>query len=159
MPPDDFKKYLNKEITNAIIKKTKLFLLYIDIDNMKYFNAHNGYLAGDKLIERFAILIKPLLKHNLFFRVRGEEFAIILPAMGHQEVLHLAKKICYLSRCQLAGEQPLHCGDKHCMGVAKISVSIGMESLKGNMDINKMRKNAEKKMYNAKRKGKDCICE
>lgn len=133
-------------------------LLYVDIDNMKHFNAHNGHLVGDQMLKRFVALVEPLLgKQDFLFRVGGDEFAIILPKFGCEESLHLSQQICGVVREKLTPLQPTHCGDRHCMGPAKISVSIGVALFEQNTSSENLLEIAEEKMYEAKCAGRDCF--
>lgn len=133
-------------------------LLYVDIDNMKRFNNHNGHLVGDQLLKRFVELVEPMLgNQDSLFRVGGDEFAIILPKFCREESLHLSQQICDIAREKLAPPQPVHCGDKHCMGPAKISASIGIGLFEQNMSAESLSEMVEKKMYDAKCAGRDRV--
>ena len=133
-------------------------LLYIDIDNMKHFNMHNGHLVGNEMLKRFVALVEPLLRdQDSLFRVGGDEFAIISPKSSREESLHLSQQICDLARDMLAPPQPTHCGDRHCMGPAKISASIGIGLFEHNMSAESLLQSVEKKMYDAKCAGRDHV--
>ena len=153
---DAFKMRLVNTIDDVRTKGSNVALLYVDIDNMKHFNMHNGYLLGDELLKQFVALVEPLLKNtSTLFRVGGDEFVIILPNTNREEALLLAQQICDMSREVLAPPQPTHCGDRHCLGPAKISASIGVGMFEQNMNAESFMESVEKKMYDAKRAGRD----
>ena len=156
---DEFKRRLADTIGDARMKGSGLALLYIDIDNMKHFNMHNGHLVGDEMLERFVALVEPMLgnRHSLF-RTSGDEFAIIFSNSSREEALQLSQQICDISREKLAPPQPTHCGDRQCLGPAKISVSVGVGLFEQNMNAESFLQSIENKMYHAKSAGKDRVC-
>jgi diguanylate cyclase (GGDEF)-like protein len=99
-----------------------------------------------------------LVNPDSLFRFGGDEFAIILPDYSCEEALHLSQKICNIAREKLAPLQHPHCGDKHCMGPAKISVSIGISLYEQNMNVESLLRSVEQKMWDAKLAGKDRAC-
>jgi diguanylate cyclase (GGDEF)-like protein len=152
----------NVRLTEAINEASKtgsgFALLYVDIDNMKRFNNHNGHLVGDQLLKRFVELVRPMLvNQDSLFRVAGDEFAIILPKSGREESLQLSQNICNVAREDIAPQQPAHCGDTHCMGPAKISATIGIGLYEKNVSAESLLETAERKTYEAKLAGKDRV--
>jgi len=75
-----FDLYLKRELFQAIKDKQIFSLLLFDIDCFRNYIHNYGMLAGDKLIELISSLLKnnKYVKSNPVFRVRGEEFAIIV---------------------------------------------------------------------------------
>lgn len=74
-----FKKYLNEVIDLCKMTNKKFGLLYIDVNNFKFFNDNFGHLCGDQ------VLISIAKYFNLFFRnddiiarLGGDEFAVLL---------------------------------------------------------------------------------
>jgi diguanylate cyclase (GGDEF)-like protein len=158
MSRESFKKRLADIRSNANTKGSNFALLWVDIDNMKHFNTHNGHLAGDELLKQFVSLVEPLLgnRHSLF-RVGGDEFIVILPNFSRDAALQVSQQICDLSREKLGSSQPNHCGDPQCMGPAKISVSIGIGLFVQNMNLESFLHDVEEKRHEAKRAGKDRV--
>lgn len=149
---------LSEAVNEASKAGFGLALLYVDIDNFKRFNNHNGHLVGDELLKRFVKLVGPLLGNkDSLFRVAGDEFAIIMPESGREESLNLSQRICDIAREKLAPPQPKHCGDEHCMGPAKISTSIGVGLYEKSLSVESLTEMAEKKMYEAKCAGRDRV--
>ena len=139
-----FFKCITETINISHEKGASFVLLYIDIDNMKHFNNHNGHYLGDEMLRRFVMLVKPLLINpDSLFRFGGDVFVIILPNSSCEEALHLSQKICTIAREKLAPSQDPHCGDKHCMGPAKISVSIGISLFEQNMTVESLLRSVE----------------
>ncbi|MBI9010684.1 MAG: diguanylate cyclase [Clostridiales bacterium] len=70
-----FDENLQKSIDQALIEKTALKVVVFDLDNLKRMNDCYGHLAGDKLIQRFAELLKNSSDYNQYFgRIGGDEF-------------------------------------------------------------------------------------
>lgn len=66
-----FNTRLAETINEADNHGSGFALLYVDIDNMKHFNAHNGHLAGDQMLKSFVKLIQPVLE-NVRRQIRRE---------------------------------------------------------------------------------------
>jgi len=65
------------EIANRQMKK--FYLIYIDVDNMKYINDNYGHLVGDNvLINTAKILNDTFRKSDIIARIGGDEFAVII---------------------------------------------------------------------------------
>ena len=75
-----FDIYLKKELFNVIKLKDIFSVILFDIDYFKEYTTEHGMLAGDKVISIVANAIKnnKYVKENPVFRVRGDEFAIIV---------------------------------------------------------------------------------
>jgi diguanylate cyclase (GGDEF)-like protein len=150
---------LAESIKDARKKGSKLALMYVDIDNMKHFNMHNGHSLGDVMLNRFALMVEPLLgDRHLLFRIGGDSFTIILVNTNLEETSRLAQNICDMSRKELSPPQPDTCGDQYCMGPARISASIGVVESDHDMNAEALFQRAEEKMYEAKCAGRDRIC-
>lgn len=67
---------LEKSIDVILLNRTKLILLCANIDNMKHFNMHNGYLAGDEMLKYFVSRATSLLgNQQSLFRYQLKESA------------------------------------------------------------------------------------
>lgn len=85
---------LSDKIKEADDTKTKLSMLFIDIDYFKQYNDTYGHQAGDKVLRDMgAILKKSTREKDIVTRYGGEEFAIILPSTDENEASIIAEKI------------------------------------------------------------------
>lgn len=150
---------LQSYLPDAINKNKNVTLICANIDSMKHFNMHNGHLIGDEMLKRFVTIVEPLLDNrHLLFRYAGDSFAIASINSSLEEVQKLAQQLCEVIRNDLSPHQSKHCGDQHCMGPAKISVSIGIASSNQDTSAELLIENAERKMYEAKIAGRDRVC-
>ena len=71
-----------------------LTLLLLDLDHFKKINDTYGHQVGDKLLILFVETTKNILtKSDIFARVGGEEFTILLSQMNRKDAYDLAEKI------------------------------------------------------------------
>ncbi|MDP8568376.1 sensor domain-containing diguanylate cyclase [Methylophilus aquaticus] len=53
-------------------------LIFLDMDNLKFFNDHYGHEVGDKLLKHFSSYLSEKLDNNAqLYRLGGDEFAIV----------------------------------------------------------------------------------
>lgn len=69
-------------------ENTPTTLIICDIDGLKLVNDTMGHLKGDELLKNAALLIKETftLPKSIIARIGGDEFAVLLPYMGLQQM-------------------------------------------------------------------------
>jgi diguanylate cyclase (GGDEF)-like protein/putative nucleotidyltransferase with HDIG domain len=73
---------------------TELSLLFIDIDDFKFYNDFHGHQTGDEALRIIAGIMKDALRDNgIAARYGGEEFTILLPNTGEATAVELAEKL------------------------------------------------------------------
>ncbi len=84
----------DREIAAATRYKSDLALVKMDIHGFKEINQKHGQKAGDKILSRFARLVrKNLRRPDSFFRVGGDKFIILAPHTTIENAKHLSEKI------------------------------------------------------------------
>jgi diguanylate cyclase (GGDEF)-like protein len=69
-------------------------LLMFDLDNFKSINDRFGHQAGDAVLTAFCRMVAAQMRPaDLFGRIGGEEFAMLLPETGEQDALRLAERL------------------------------------------------------------------
>jgi len=69
-------------------------LAVIDLDHFKLVNDRYGHLAGDKVLTAFARFVREQTRSaDLFFRLGGEEFVMMMPQTGSAEAAKLLERI------------------------------------------------------------------
>ena len=72
----------------------RLGVLLLDLDLFKRINDRYGHLAGDEVLRAVADAIKRTVRgHDMVGRYGGEEFAVVLPGLGPEDVLVTAERI------------------------------------------------------------------
>lgn len=82
------------------IDKRPFTMLIIDLDHFKTYNDKYGHLDGDDILKYFASTLRISLKEveNFTFRFGGDEFIIVFPGKGGNEILSIARNIMKIFR-------------------------------------------------------------
>lgn len=84
----------DKQLKIADRIKKELFLLYIDLDNLKWINDKLGHQMGDlALVETADVLNKMFRKADVIGRLGGDEFAVMLNKANRNDDDPLAKRL------------------------------------------------------------------
>ena len=89
-----FHKRLEEEADRAGRMGEPLTIALIDLDNFKFFNDAYGHLAGDDVLRQVAsALLSCCRAGDTLARFGGDEFALLLPGLGREEVGGLAARL------------------------------------------------------------------
>lgn len=87
-------EYLEKQFEQAWKENKKLAVELMDIDCFKKYNDFYGHLAGDKCIEKIAMLLKSIENDKIFCaRYGGDEFMLVYTDMEKEQVCRTAETI------------------------------------------------------------------
>lgn len=130
--------------------KHPIALLLLDLDFFKQVNDHFGHAAGDRVLQSFASTIKGLLRsYDIFGRIGGEEFSILLPDTNHSEALLIAERIREKIE-QMTVEFEGH--------IISITASLGLSADCPNIvSLESFINDADKKLYQAKSNGRNQV--
>jgi diguanylate cyclase (GGDEF)-like protein len=107
--------------------------------------------VGDKVLVAFADIIQALCRNDeIFARIGGEEFALIVADMGNAAASQFAERM----------RRGAECIDIPEMREAQLAltVSIGIaHAAPGNADFSSMYRRADLAMYQAKSRGRDQV--
>ena len=140
-----------KMFVSTYFKQQDFSVLMIDVDNFKMINDNFGHKAGDKVLKKIAELSNQIMQKNDYFgRFGGEEFICLLPATSPKDAYDVAERI------RLSIQEKI----KLNKIAEQVTVSIGISSYKReNTDsFTQLIKDADDKMYEAKRLGKNKVC-
>lgn len=86
---------LSLSITHAIRNKQKLAFMFLDLDRFKWVNDTLGHTTGDRLLQSVAQRLEGCLRRgDTLARFAGDEFALILPNVNHEDdAVIIAEKI------------------------------------------------------------------
>jgi diguanylate cyclase (GGDEF)-like protein len=123
-------------------------LLAFDLDHFKSINDRYGHAVGDEVLRLFADTARDAAGPNaLLVRLGGEEFAALLPGLGHQQAREVGLTIA--RRFKAAA------GRADGLGI-EATVSIGLaEPVPGRNDLGEVLACADRALYRAKVLGRD----
>ncbi len=125
-------------------KLNKLFIIYIDIDELKNINDQHGHCEGDEAIKTFANLLTPSfpLRQRKLIRLGGDEFLILLEEQDEKKVEGCMKKLTKRVEAYNNKEKKLY----------RLSFSYGMARYtKAFENIGQLLEYTDKQMYEQKR--------
>jgi diguanylate cyclase (GGDEF)-like protein len=146
-----FKLEADQLISLALRHQHNLSTIVLDIDRFKSVNDTYGHAAGDEVLRAVAATCKANLRAgDLFGRLGGEEFCIVLPHVDRQGAAAVAEKM----RAAISS-RPIE-GD---YGLLTVTASFGISSLSiVTKDIETLLAQADAAMYHAKNSGRDrCV--
>lgn len=150
------RRYINEklplDLINANLSDNNISVIMIDIDFFKNVNDSYGHLIGDYTLKSLAALLQRSLKreNDWVARYGGEEFLICLPGAPLQFAEELAENI----RIKVENT-PIEYGELKF----NITASFGISSMtpKPGSSINELIEEADKKLYEAKRNGRNRV--
>jgi len=126
-----------------------LSLLLMDIDHFKKVNDEYGHLAGDAVLEHFAMLINSRLREtDIVCRWGGEEFLILLKGCNLETASNMAEEL----RLAIMNN-PLRYYDK----IVEITVSIGVTEYALLDTRENLIDRADRALYEAKASGRNQV--
>lgn len=88
------RKFAFEKIQSYIDNKLLFSLVYIDLDKLKTINDTYGHLAGDSYIISFSnVVIDNLRTEDIFARIGGDEFVVIMPQYSENITKEVMDKI------------------------------------------------------------------
>lgn len=131
-------------------KRSPLSVLMLDIDFFKKVNDTYGHAAGDQVLRQFARIVESCLRSaDMFGRVGGEEFCVVLPDTPIEGALSLAERI----RAGFA-EYTLIVAGKPVVTTVSIGVTCRDDQVS---DLDALLAAADQALYRAKQEGRNRI--
>ncbi|OGQ34346.1 MAG: hypothetical protein A3F16_01180 [Deltaproteobacteria bacterium RIFCSPHIGHO2_12_FULL_43_9] len=146
-----FLQRLGEEISRVERFQRNLSLLMVDVDYFKEYNDISGHPSGDKALKKIAnILIENSRKVDTVARYGGEEFVILLPETPKEGAKLFAERIrkaIEMTKFDFQSRLPSK----------NMTISIGLASYPEDCPPDKLIANADKALYDAKKKGRNCV--
>jgi two-component system, cell cycle response regulator len=144
-----FNEVLKQEISRSDRYGVDFSLCIMDPDHFKRVNDSLGHMAGDKVLKEIAELITSGFRQNdLKCRYGGEEFAVIFPHTPLKD----AVKACEAFRESLASKHFEYDSARFRM---TMSIGVTSFSLEHSASYEKLIKQADQALYQAKTAGRD----
>jgi len=147
-----FFKFSDKYFSEARRHNRQLSLIMIDIDLFKDINDNYGHPVGDTIIQFISSQVnKYLRKEDLFARVGGEEFAVLLPNTNREWAEVVAEKIRnHIDAEVVMGEW---------QGEIRPKISLGVSTyVQNDSKFYQMYSRSDKALYQAKLTGRNRVC-
>jgi diguanylate cyclase (GGDEF)-like protein len=140
---------LNEEIAHAVRGDRESSLIAIDVDKFKDFNDNYGHLAGDKVLESIALVIKQSVRlEDVPSRFGGEEFTILLPNTDQNTALVAAERVRNLiAAITVPWDPPL----------TQVTISLGVVTFSKhtNLSADEILHRADEALYQSKANGRN----
>ena len=141
-----FSEVIETEYKRMIQGEGSCSLILFDIDNFKQINDQFGHDSGDKLLIAFTKKIKDVIREkDVFCRIGGDEFAIIVCDISLKKAKMIAEKI-RMTIAEATFDNDL-----------KITLSFGITEFNFKDSPETIYTCADTALYSAKRKGRNCI--
>ncbi|WP_243544895.1 PAS domain S-box protein [Pseudodesulfovibrio tunisiensis] len=130
--------------------KGPLALFMIDIDHFKRINDTHGHLAGDCVLKALSgFAMHTLRDTDVFARVGGEEFAVLLPELDLENALAVAERL-------RSGLKGLRTSSETETIVFTVSIGVTLAD-PSDSDIEAALARADRALYQAKDNGRDRV--
>ena len=89
-----FHQALERELKLVARHKSRLSLLFIDLDKFKIINDTHGHLRGSKVLREVGFLLRAAIREtDIAARYGGDEFVVILPDTDYPQAKRLGERI------------------------------------------------------------------
>ena len=148
---ETFDEIFQKILNRSYKLKQEASLLFIDIDHFKKVNDTYGHAKGDEILKQVSKLLKAGIRETdipgkNIGRYGGEEISIILPNTNKKNSKRVAERL-RISIQDFYKEKE------------KVTISIGLSNFKPKKEpsMEKLYKQADKKLYKAKERGRNRV--
>ncbi|WP_447868575.1 sensor domain-containing diguanylate cyclase [Rahnella aceris] len=134
-------------VDKQLKESSRVAVITLDIDHFKKVNDTFGHDVGDRVITQLARhILSNSREGDLLCRMGGEEFLLLLPGASLTQATGLAERL----RKQVEMQQ--------FEGAGQVTISIGVTLFyPGKANIDGALKTADKALYQAKNKGRNCV--
>jgi diguanylate cyclase (GGDEF)-like protein len=140
---------LSISMAHAARKDLPIAAIQLDIDHFKQINDTFGHEVGDHVIQEVAAIIQRMSRaSDVVARTGGEEFLLVLPDTDLAAARVLAERI----RLGI-GDHPLLVDNQRI----PVTVSLGVTSSSGDVNLDDLSQDADRAMYMAKRAGRNRV--
>jgi diguanylate cyclase (GGDEF)-like protein len=143
---------LSKAMAEAVQRRKKLAVVYLDLDGFKDVNDTYGHDIGDHLLRAIAQRMQHCLRQkDTLARLGGDEFVAILGDLDNHSTDELI-----VNRLLMAAAQPIQIGDIAIRVSASLGISLYPQA--SSMNADQLLNQADQAMYQAKLAGKNGYC-
>ncbi|MGC7405708.1 GGDEF domain-containing protein [Pandoraea pneumonica] len=138
-----------QEMARALSRGWPLSIVVIDLDHFKQINDTHGHAGGDTVLREFVRLVRDGLREgDIFGRLGGEEFAVLLPGTDTPGAIRIAERLrAQASRHLVAGP----------FGVCHYTLSGGVATWHEHESLEALCMRADRALYAAKISGRNLV--
>ncbi len=139
----------NRLLERARKCRKYLALFMIDLDHFKMVNDNYGHATGDETLRHFAeVCSRSLRPIDIFGRIGGEEFAVLLPDITIDEAETIANRLRIIVKGAF---------EQAPQGLSPMTISIGVCIVAEGEGIEEALKKADMALYAAKNQGRNRV--
>lgn len=114
----------------------------LDVDELKVLNDRNGHVTGDRLLASLAQVLRAADLDSVPYRLGGDEFALTFSGMSSEVARLRMERVRATVEAQMTG----------------MTVSVGISTTSpSEPDLLVIREQADAALYEAKRRGRNCV--
>jgi diguanylate cyclase (GGDEF)-like protein/PAS domain S-box-containing protein len=138
------------ELKRALRLKHPLVIVLIDIDHFKSINDAHGHIAGDQALLMFTkICQKNIREIDVFARIGGDEFALLLPETGPEQAFLMIERMRLTLMAQVMDQAGT---------LVSITISSGIAALADDQEpLDTLLRRADLALYRAKESGRNRV--
>ncbi|HST60562.1 MAG TPA: diguanylate cyclase, partial [Longimicrobium sp.] len=147
------RRYLDERLAEAFAlalrQSQPLSVMICDVDDFKRINDTFSHAVGDEVLRTIAgILRQNVRQSDVVARFGGEEFVVIFPCATPEQAHAAGEKLC-----RRVMEHPWHTVHP----LLAVTLSAGLAAADGQPNHEKLLSDADRKLYQAKRRGKNRV--
>ena len=151
------RRYLDRRLP-AIMEAQRqrgapLTLMMLDLDHFKHVNDTFGHEIGDRVLQEFAARMQEVVRGgDVFCRLGGEEFVVVMPGVDAVQATRIAER----ARLNIQGMAFATSGPGEAVS---ITVSIGVAERREESDAAELLRRADRALYRSKSEGRNRVSE
>lgn len=147
------RRYLDERLAEAFAlalrQSQPLSVMICDVDDFKRINDVFSHAVGDEVLRTIAgILRQNMRQSDVVARFGGEEFVVIFPLAAREQAVAASEKVC-----RMVMDHPWHTVHP----LLAVTLSAGVAEADGHPNHEKLLSEADRKLYQAKRRGKNRV--
>ena len=144
-----FISLFDKELNRADRNQSEFALLLFDVDHFKKVNDTYGHAVGDLVLKEISRVVRKELRDvDVFGRLGGEEFGVVLPGANLTKAHVVADRLRQLVKAAVIKINADYVG---------VTISVGIIASKGKSVRDELMKQADSALYSAKHSGRDAV--
>lgn len=133
----------NEALDEALVRKHKVAVIFVDLDDFKSINDSFGHDVGDDVLNAVARRLQSSVRsEDTVARIGGDEFAIVLHGIERADVAEFM-----VEKLRGALEEPLVVGGRTVVATGSIGVAVAPDQ---GVEIDRLLRMADEAMYRAK---------